>query len=72
MDASGGGGVLDKTGLAQRPEAVLLLHLRSTLPTVFTIDGRGGGAGPGPCVQLDVEARRLAIAGGAEEAAPRT
>ena len=48
MDARGGGGVLDKTGLAQRPEAVLLLHLRSTLPTVFTIGGRGGGAGPGP------------------------
>ena len=27
---------------------------------------------PAPTVQLDIDARRLAVAGGAEEAAPRT
>ena len=37
-----------RTGWAQRPEAALLLHLRSMLPSIFTISGRGGGAGLGP------------------------
>ena len=59
-----------KTGLAQRPEAVVLLHLGSTLPPIFTVGGRGGGAAPPPSVHLDVGARGLAVAGGSEEAAP--
>ena len=60
-----------KTSLAQMPEAVLLLHLCSKLPPIFTVGGRGGGAAPPPpSVQLDVGTRRLAVAEGAEEAAP--
>ena len=59
-----------KTGLAQRPEAVVLLHLGSTLPPIFTVGGWGGGAAPPPpSVHLDVGARGLAVAGGSEEAA---
>ena len=55
--------------MAQRPEAAILLHLRSTLRLIFTVGGRGGGAAPPPpSVQLEVGACGLAVAGCAEEA----
>ena len=71
VDASGGGGVLDKTGLVQRPEADSVAAFaqhkqRFSLSVVGVV-----ALAPTPAVQLDVDARRLAIASGAEEAAPR-
>ena len=50
--------------MAQRPEAAILLHLRRTLPLIFTDGGRGGGAAPSPSLQLEVGAHGLAVAGG--------
>ena len=40
------GGCWAKPVWFRGPRQILLLHLRSTLPAVFTIRGRGGGAGP--------------------------
>ena len=45
---------VEVVGAGQKPvwhrgqRQVLLLHLRSMLPSIFTISGRGGGAGPRP------------------------
>ena len=40
------GGCWTKPVRYRGPRQILLLHLRSTLPTVFTLGGRGGGPGP--------------------------
>ena len=57
--AGGGGGVLGKTGLVRFQW--------------FSLSAVGVLAlAPTTAMQLDVGTRRLAVAGGAEEAAPRT
>ena len=62
---------LVKTGFAQRPEAVLLLLCAARFHQ-FSLSAVGVVAlAPSPAVQLNVNAGRLAVAGGAEEAAQR-
>ena len=64
------GGCWTKPVWYRGPRQILLLHLCSRLPTVFTIRSRGVALAPATAVQLDVGARRLAVPGGAEEAGP--
>ena len=46
MAAGGGGGVLDKAGLVQRPEADSVAAFVQQASNGFTIRSRGGGTGP--------------------------